>query len=58
MCWPKVHKPLACSHRQAGEALHTLWVSAPPEELTPEMEQMIDEQLQAVRAQRRKQVAH
>ena len=44
--------------RQAGESLRTLWASAPPEELTPEMEQMIDEQVQAVRTQRHKQAAH
>lgn len=44
--------------RQAGDALRTLWASAPPEELTPEIERMIDEQVQAVRAQRRKQAAH
>jgi hypothetical protein len=44
--------------RQAGVALHAIWASAPPEELTPEIEQMIDEQVHAVRAQRRKQAAH
>ena len=44
-------------YRAAG-ALRTMWASAPPEELTPEVEQMIDAQVQAVRAQRRKQVAH
>lgn len=44
--------------RLAGDALRTLWVSAPPEELTPEMERMIDEQVQAIRAQRHKLAAH
>jgi hypothetical protein len=44
--------------RQAGVALHAIWASAPPEELTPEIEQMIDEQVHAVRAQRSKQAAH
>ena len=43
--------------RQAGDALRALWVSAPPEELTPEVEKMIDEQVQAVRAQRHMQTA-
>lgn len=44
--------------RQAGNALRTMWASAPPDELTPEMGQMFDEQIHAVRAQRRKQSAH
>lgn len=44
--------------RQAGDALRGLWVSAPPEELTPEMERMIDEQVLAIRAQRNKLTAH
>ena len=44
--------------RQAGNALRTMWADAPPEELTPELERMIDEQVQAVRAQRRQQAAH
>ena len=44
--------------RQAGDALRTLWVSAPPEDLTPEIERMIDEQVQAIRAQRNKLAAH
>jgi hypothetical protein len=49
MCWPK---------RQSGDALRTLWVSAPHEELTPEIERMIDEQVQVIRAQRNKLAAH
>jgi hypothetical protein len=44
--------------RQAGVALRAIWASAPSEDLTSEIEQMIDEQVQAVRAQRRKQAAH
>ena len=44
--------------RQAGIALSGVWASAPPEELTPEIEQMIDAEVQAVRAQRRKRAAH
>jgi len=43
--------------RQASEALHTMWANAPAEDLTPEIEQMIDEQVQAIRAQRRGQAA-
>jgi hypothetical protein len=35
--------------RQAGDALRTSWASAPAEELTPEIERMIDERVQAVR---------
>lgn len=44
--------------RQAGGASHAMWASAPPEELTLEIERMIDEEVQSVRAQRRKQAAH
>lgn len=44
--------------RQASDALRTLWANAPAEELTPEIEQMIDDGVQAVRAQRRKQATH
>ena len=43
---------------QAVDALRTLWASAPTEDLTPEMEQMIDAQVQTVREQRRKQASH
>lgn len=35
-----------------------MWVSAPPDELSLEMGLMIDEQVNAVRAQRLKQAAH
>ena len=44
--------------RQASESLRALWANAPPEELTPELEQLIEEQVKAVRAQNRKQAAH
>ncbi|MEN9491171.1 MAG: hypothetical protein RJA63_1620 [Pseudomonadota bacterium] len=44
--------------RQSGDALRTMWASAPPEELTPEIERMIDEQVQAVRTRRRTEAAH
>ncbi len=43
---------------QAGDALRAMWIKAPLEELTPEIEQMIEEEVQAVRAQRRQQAAH
>ncbi|MBI3523918.1 MAG: hypothetical protein HY066_05215 [Betaproteobacteria bacterium] len=43
--------------KQAGEALREMWARMPGEELTPEIEQMIDEEVQAVRAERRKQAA-
>jgi hypothetical protein len=38
--------------RLAGEALRAMW-AAPAEELTPEMEQEIVEEVRAVRAERR-----
>ena len=44
--------------RQAGDALRGLWANAPPEELTSEIEQMIDAEVQAVRARGRKQASH
>jgi hypothetical protein len=44
--------------RQAGHDLRALWTSAPPEELTSEVEQMIDKEIQAVRARRRSQASH
>ena len=43
--------------KQAGEALRALWARMPQEELTPEIERMIDEEVQAVRAERRKRAA-
>ena len=44
--------------RQAGDALRTMWNRMPREELTPEIEEMINEEVQAVRAERRKQGAN
>lgn len=44
--------------RRAADSLRTMWANAPSEEVTPEIEKMIDEQVQVVRAQRRKQAAH
>jgi hypothetical protein len=43
--------------KQAGEALREMWARLPRDELTPEIEQMIDEEVQAVRAERRKRTA-
>jgi FKBP-type peptidyl-prolyl cis-trans isomerase (trigger factor) len=43
--------------KQAGEALRATWKNAPSEELTPEFEQMIDEEVHAARAERRKRNA-
>jgi hypothetical protein len=40
--------------KQAGESLRAMWERMPQEELTPEIEQMIDEEVHAVRADRRK----
>lgn len=44
--------------RQAGDALRILWTSAPSDALTPEIAQMIDEQVQAVRIRRGQQATH
>jgi hypothetical protein len=44
--------------RQAVDSLRAMWAREPLEELTPEIEQMIEEQVQAVRAERRGQAAH
>jgi len=43
--------------KQAGESLRAMWERMPPEELTPEIEQMIDDEVRAVRAERRKRNA-
>lgn len=43
--------------KQAGEALRDMWVRVPREELTPEIAQMINEEVQAVRHERRKPTA-
>ena len=42
---------------QAGEALREMWARMPREELTPEIAQMINEEVQAVRHERRKPTA-
>jgi hypothetical protein len=39
--------------RLAGEALRAMWAAAPGEELTPEIEQQIVDEVRAVRAERR-----
>jgi post-segregation antitoxin (ccd killing protein) len=43
--------------KQAGDSLQAMWQRMPPEELTPEIEQMIDDEVRAVRAERRKRNA-
>jgi hypothetical protein len=43
--------------KQAGEVLREMWEHLPQEELTPEIEQMIDDEVKAVRAERRKRTA-
>lgn len=43
--------------RQAGEALREMWARMPREELTPEIEQQIVEEVRAFRAERRKRNA-
>jgi hypothetical protein len=42
---------------QAGEALREVWMPMPREDLTPEIEQEIVEEVRALRAERRKQTA-
>lgn len=44
--------------RQAGDALRAMWKRMPAEELTPEIEEMINEEIQAVRAERRQRAAN
>ena len=44
--------------RQAVDSLRAMWAREPLEELTSEIEQMIYDQVQAVRAPRRAQAAH
>ncbi len=43
--------------RRAGEELQTLWQRLPQEELSPEIEQEIVEEVRKVRAERRKRGA-
>lgn len=40
--------------KQAGEKLREFWNELPAEELTPEIEQEIDDEVRAVRAERRR----
>ena len=40
--------------RRAGDALQAMWKRAPQEELTPEIEQEIVEEVRKVRAERRR----
>jgi hypothetical protein len=44
--------------RQAGDALRSMWTRMPSEELTPEIEEMINGEVQAVRAERRQRAAN
>ena len=44
--------------RQAGDALRTMWNRMPREELTPEIEEMINEDVQELRAERRQRAAN
>ena len=39
--------------REAAESLRTMWANAPQEELTPEIEQMIVDEVRDVRAEQR-----
>ncbi len=43
--------------RRAGEALQTMWQHLPAEQLTPEIEQEIVDEVRAVRQQRRRHSA-
>lgn len=43
---------------QAGDALRAMWNRMPAEELTPEIEEMINEEIKAVRAERRQRAAN
>lgn len=43
---------------QSGDALRAMWNRMPTEELTPDIEEMINEEIQAVRAERRQRTAN
>lgn len=43
---------------QAGDALRQMWAHMQSEELTPEIEQIIDDEVQAARAEQRKRAAN
>ncbi len=44
--------------QQAGDALRAMWNRMPSEELTPEIAETIDEEVQAMRAARRERTAN
>lgn len=44
--------------RQAGDALRAMWNRMPVEELTPETEEIINEEVRAARAERRQRTAN
>lgn len=44
--------------QQAGDALRAMWDRMPSEELTPEIAETIDEEVQAMRAARRERTAN
>ena len=44
--------------RQAGDALRAMWNRMPREELTPEIEEMVNEEVRAVRAERPQRTAN
>jgi hypothetical protein len=43
--------------KQAGQTLRDIWARLPREELTPEIEQMINEEVEAARAERRRRAS-
>ncbi len=43
--------------KQAGQSLRDIWARLPREELTPEIEQMIHEEVEAARAERRRRAS-
>lgn len=44
--------------RQVGDALRAMWDRMPREELTPEIEEMLNEEVLAIRAERRQRAAN
>lgn len=44
--------------RQTGDALRGMWNRMPREELTPEIAEMINKEVQAVRSERRQRAAN
>ena len=43
--------------KQAGQVLRDIWARLPREKLTPEIEKMIHEEVEAVRAERRRRAS-